>query len=852
MKRFKKALCIALSGILLLGLAGCGKNNNQGGSGGGAVGGAVGKTTGKTTEAKKNPTDNIFGVDDSFDIGEIEGEIGDFFISGDKIYLVASKWVEDEFTGDGTVGPDGMTSEDSEKVEENEAAEETETVEEKESSEEKTVSEEKEAAEELEESEEKEVSEELEVSEESETLPLAEKSELSGKNEIRIYSVSIDGGTPELLYESDMENGTYISNIFGDKDGNPLFYVDDYDYDSGDSESKICELKDGKLAEKIDITNMAKNAGEDYLNRVYAAGDDFIGAYDRKVVIYDSNINEKKTIDSEDYIEAVGFDKDNNLVIVANNYNEETEESKCILKKYNMETGEKLEEFDLNVSYLSGYDSLYTGTGEYDLFYKTSSAIYGFKYADKKETKVADLAASDISEYVSDIYILDENTFFCSLWDWNEKENSSNILKYNRLDPSEIADREILTLVSLYGNYSLKNAVTDYNKSQDKIKIRFIEYGEESNPEQKLSADIAAGEIPDMFDLSYGVGNMSVDQCIAKGLFEDITPYIENDSEISKEDFIPSAYESMLSEDGKLYYLSEGFLLYGLMGKASEIGGEPGWTFGEMKEYVESKPQGAKIFYSDNKSDILESFMYGCGGDFVDWSKGEAYFDTQDFKDVLEMCNRGSNDEMNWEEEMPSTYSMIKSGDMLFLDGSITMDDCIMNKKLFDDDFVVKGYPNKDKKGIYFSFINSIAMSSKCTNKDAAWDFMRKFMTEDFQGKHYKEFYGIPTREDVYDEYVKSLQCTEEYQDKYGNDIYPLEGGYSWEDLEVEIKPLSQEEVDYFRKLIDQASGVWESDSSIREIVMEEAASYFAGDKSVDDVCTIIQNRVTTYVNENK
>ena len=106
------------------------KNNNQGGSGGGAVGGSVGKTTGKTTEAKKNPTDNIFGVDDSFDIGEIEGEIGDFFISGDKIYLVASKWVEDEFTGDGTVGPDGMTSEDSEKVEENEAAEETETVEE--------------------------------------------------------------------------------------------------------------------------------------------------------------------------------------------------------------------------------------------------------------------------------------------------------------------------------------------------------------------------------------------------------------------------------------------------------------------------------------------------------------------------------------------------------------------------------------------------------------------------------------------------------------------------------------------------------------------------------------------------
>ena len=72
------------------------------------------------------------------------------------------------------------------------------------------------------------------------------------------------------------------------------------------------------------------------------------------------------------------------------------------------------------------------------------------------------------------------------------------------------------------------------------------------------------------------------------------------------------------------------------------------------------------------------------------------------------------------------------------------------------------------------------------------------------------------------------------------------------EGLEVECKPLTQEQVDEYRKVIDSAGGVWESDDNIRKIVLEEAAAYFNGDKSIDDVCAVIQNRATTYVNENK
>ena len=55
-----------------------------------------------------------------------------------------------------------------------------------------------------------------------------------------------------------------------------------------------------------------------------------------------------------------------------------------------------------------------------------------------------------------------------------------------------------------------------------------------------------------------------------------------------------------------------------------------------------------------------------------------------------------------------------------------------------------------------------------------------------------------------------------------------------------------------FRKLIDGAEGEWELNSSLGDIIKEEALAYFKGDKSAEDAAKIIQNRATTYVNENK
>lgn len=797
MRNLKRVLCAALAGVLAFSMVGCGKGKDgNGNSSSGAPG--------KTSEAKNESSDHVFAEDASFSVDGLTGNISTYVLTDDSIYVAAYEWSEGSSETDAT---------------------ETDT-------------------------------EETEVEEASKDEVSEADDEVADMNNgvytNRIYSVPIDGGSAEVIYENNEDGNIFVNNLFVKPDGTLCCVFEDYGKEGDKTKYILKERNGNEFKEVMDLGSLTDDPNTYLTKLFYDDKGNLIVFFDTEVIVLDQNNNKIASAKPDNgYFDAVGIDKEGNILLVSTTYDDKAEKYNTLVKKFDIAQNKITDEYPIDVSYLQSNDGITKGVGDYDFFYKTNVAIYGFKYADKSATKVVDFSSSDISSDMTyNIQMVGLDTFLAICWDDTNYEKQS-VEKFVKVDPSQVENREILTLASVYGNYTIKQAITEYNKSQTKFKIKFVDYSEESDPASKISADIAAGDIPDMLDVSYGVGNMSLDQCIAKGLLEDLTPYIDKDEEISKEDFIPSVYEAM-QHDGKIYAVSSSASLMTLLARKSEVGEEDGWTFQEMKEYVDSQPESAKLFYSDNKSDMLECFMYGCGKDFVNWDKGECYFDTQDFKDVLEMSNRGTNDEMNYDEERPSTTEMVRNHEMLFVDGGIAVDSLVMYKAMFEDDVVCKGYPNKDKKGNFFVFEDSIAISSKCSDKEAAWQFVRQFMTEDYQSKHYLSTYGIPTREDVYEAFVQCYTCTEETKDKYGNDIYPNEGSYGMEGLEVECKPLTQEQVDEYRKVLDSAGGVWESDDNIRKIVLEEAAAYFNGDKSIDDVCAVIQNRATTYVNENK
>ncbi len=70
--------------------------------------------------------------------------------------------------------------------------------------------------------------------------------------------------------------------------------------------------------------------------------------------------------------------------------------------------------------------------------------------------------------------------------------------------------------------------------------------------------------------------------------------------------------------------------------------------------------------------------------------------------------------------------------------------------------------------------------------------------------------------------------------------------------FEVNVYAVTKEEADEILHVISQIDGIYEYDASIMDILLEEIAPYFAGQKSVDEAAGIIQSRVQLYINENR
>ena len=68
----------------------------------------------------------------------------------------------------------------------------------------------------------------------------------------------------------------------------------------------------------------------------------------------------------------------------------------------------------------------------------------------------------------------------------------------------------------------------------------------------------------------------------------------------------------------------------------------------------------------------------------------------------------------------------------------------------------------------------------------------------------------------------------------------------------IEGNPLSQEQADEVLNVIETCTKVASYDTSIYDIVNEQAQAFFAGQKSVDEVARLIQSKANIYVNEQR
>ena len=138
------------------------------------------------------------------------------------------------------------------------------------------------------------------------------------------------------------------------------------------------------------------------------------------------------------------------------------------------------------------------------------------------------------------------------------------------------------------------------------------------------------------------------------------------------------------------------------------------------------------------------------------------------------------------------------------------------------------------------------ALGIKALSEDASF-----YLTEETQTDEDEMNWRLPVYKEAILDKLEAAQERPYWEDEEGNKEYYDQ--YFWAGGEEFIlEPLSKEEADALYEYVCSVDMAYSYDENLYLIVEEEAAAYFAGQKSVEEVVEIIQSRAQVYINESR
>ena len=291
--------------------------------------------------------------------------------------------------------------------------------------------------------------------------------------------------------------------------------------------------------------------------------------------------------------------------------------------------------------------------------------------------------------------------------------------------------------------------------------------------------------------------------------------------------------------------------------KASKVGDVSGWTLQEMLDFVKSS-DSKTVFPYATRDTVFQYCIYNNIDEFINWETGECKFNGEEFINTLEFAN-GFPEEWDYNnQDEEGTHAKIQNDKILLLQTSISsVQEYQMMNGMFDNDVAFVGYPNSARKGNMIQPANgSVAISSKSKNKDGAWEFIQKLISEEYQSGLVSgrgTGWGFPVKKSALEKQFEKDMTPEYYENENGEKVEQTKTSWGYDDFNIDIYAAKQEEVDAVKEIISSAEKTYSmTNEELTKIVNEETAAFFKGQKSAKETADIIQNRVQIYVNENR
>ena len=527
------------------------------------------------------------------------------------------------------------------------------------------------------------------------------------------------------------------------------------------------------------------------------------------------------------------------------------------IEVYNSDKGQFSENFDNLPS--NCYNSNLAAGPNGGVLLNGSGSLYEYNLETREYTALITWMDSDInSDSIREIATLADGRIAVYCSDWSAGTDS--LILMEKKPASEVVEKETLTLGCMQLDFRLQAAVVEFNKTSDKYKIEIRNYGESvdysvenayEDARTLFYNDILTGKAPDMFLAD----DINMKLFAVKGLTEDLSPYLDSSTVVQREDL----FETILNAytiDGILCAIPRSFSVQTLAGRTSEVGEESGWTLTEMMAFAEAHPE-TPLLPDASKLQVLGACMMFDFDSWVNWETGECFFDSPEFKAVLEFANKYPEEV---DESLPSAQMQVIAH-MTLLD-SFGLNDpqsWQLERLKFNEPITAIGYPSASTNGVLAFGSSAVCISTTSQNKEAAWSFIESLLTEKSQED--EQLYNFPVRISSFEKKLAEAMVPDYMYDENGEVLLDEDGNpkewshitYSYGDnIEIKVYTVTQEEADGIRHVISQIDGIYSYDQDMIKIILDEIESYFAGQKSVDEVTGIIQSRVQLYVNESR
>ena len=431
-------------------------------------------------------------------------------------------------------------------------------------------------------------------------------------------------------------------------------------------------------------------------------------------------------------------------------------------------------------------------------------------------------------------------------------KNDAQIVVLDLADTNPNAGKDVIR-VAVIGklDYASAQACYEYNSGNNNcyavLDTRYIVrsfadddsyLNELSTVESLLAVDMNAGDGPDIILNAAGIQQ-----------FNNPAFLIDLSSCIPEGKYFDNVFDAVRSKDGAIYQMPLTCGIAGISTNSSNVesGAGTGLTFEEYQAFLDGTCNG------DDPFDLTRLDMFClCIENMSDcfYDSGEISFDNDEFRKLAAFVDANINDPFidpdgSFSEDIFSLTDSVTDHPACYTKVT-SFGKYLQDYKYKNITPAILGIPSHDGRCPGLVISDSVAVNAKSKHTDACLAFVSVMLSPSVQ-----ECYAANDKTPV--NMTAFEKCSLDIMDSFNLELDRTAAAVSDADLAMNGMSLNYatvEDIENYKSLIATGDHLPYSDSAVTLIVREEIQPYLAGQKSIDDVTVIIENRVATVKKE--